>query len=71
MVENVQVWLKSLNILFRSLSAAAWKIPQPVWKAVREDKKVNIYLQTEQIYAETHCEAIAETHNSIVFWVSL
>lgn len=61
MMGNICMWL---NILFKNLSAAAGKkvLPQPEWKAVREDKKANIYLQTEQIYAETNCKAITESH---------
>lgn len=54
-------------------SKICWKKNDPSLneKLLEGRKKANIYLQTEQIYAETPCEAITETHNSIVFWVSL
>lgn len=36
-----------------------------------EEKKANVYLQTEQMYTETHCKARTAMHSTIVFWVSL
>lgn len=78
MTEDIQVWLKitehllqksqcccrqrkhdsSLNIMIQSKQEKLLE---------RTKKKANIYLQTEQMYTETHCKASTVIHITIVF----
>lgn len=76
MTEDIQVWLKITEHLVQKSHCCCHRrkhdsnlnvMIQSKQEKLLEEKKANVYLQTEQMYTETHCKARTAMHSTIVF----